>query len=805
MSQSDVDQSGLEARVAPAPSAGQAVPPNQNQVPMLNGHEGIVNRKNNPSHPGIENVRGNGDAEGQEGNAAAVESEGQSPSVFAIAEEPIESQQNVSSATESTLNADASDTLTSHSELPTPSHDLAHDIFPSSNAQASSPAQPAPAPNLQAKQESSEEHLQDPVQKQSPDETQTASPTDVATIPLQQPTGTTAEAKGPSGNDADDPIDIQALVDTITANAAKEDASQTTAPHAAVTVAATTPSSSLPPRPPIPQQAAQSHVSADDSRAYQPGFPPTIPAALPHSIPAAPGTAYPAGAPGTTSDSHGALPPPPSASMNAPPSFAPPASHIGPTYSTVMGGQPQASTPSQQWETFQEDERRYVSEAKWDRFPENSRLFIGNLSSERVSKKEVFDIFSPYGRLAQISLKQAYGFVQYHTVQEGQAAMNNLQGIEIKGRKVHLEFSRPQRKDGDGEKQRGNRKDKRDGDRHDGARGKRDDYRPARQPSPRRSGHRQQNSYGSDRGHYDAYGGRRGRSRSPLHYVGRDSGGYRRRSPSPRRFHPSEAELDIPRRYGGSVPDVQFLLLQEVSRDFISWVERAFVSAGLRVEVMFLNPRFPRDAVIHRQVAEGVHAVSELDYRAQQIAKIPLQVFDRSAGQNSVRFDQYQDLDPNIAAQLVVRTKSSLQAVPPYAVQPTYNSQPTYGGYPGYAPAYAQPAQPQYVPPPYSNQPYPPANTGASHMDNHTLQQILGSIHNQQPASGQGMPTNPGVPVGAGALVDVNSVMAGYGHNPGAPLPPHGTGHGPGVPPAGSGDPAQHVQNIMAQLSRYRQ
>ena len=107
-------------------------------------------------------------------------------------------------------------------------------------------------------------------------------------------------------------------------------------------------------------------------------------------------------------------------------------------------------------ENFLQEERKYVSEAKWDRFPEGSRLLIGrslpeptatpsgpqltrctgNLSSERVSKREVFDIFSKCGRLAQISLKTAYGFVQYYTVAEGQAAMDTMQGIEIKGRKI---------------------------------------------------------------------------------------------------------------------------------------------------------------------------------------------------------------------------------------------------------------------------------------------------------------------------------------------------------------------------------
>lgn len=103
------------------------------------------------------------------------------------------------------------------------------------------------------------------------------------------------------------------------------------------------------------------------------------------------------------------------------------------------------------------DERQYMSEAKWDRFPEGSRLFIGttidnrrltlmlyltnlsfagNLSSDKVSKRDVFDIFRHYGRLAQISLKSAYGFVQYHTIEESQRAIDALQDSEVKGRRI---------------------------------------------------------------------------------------------------------------------------------------------------------------------------------------------------------------------------------------------------------------------------------------------------------------------------------------------------------------------------------
>ncbi|KAH7029162.1 uncharacterized protein B0I36DRAFT_128942 [Microdochium trichocladiopsis] len=465
----------------------------------------------------------------------------------------------------------------------------------------------------------------------------------------------------------------------------------------------------------------------------------------------------------------------------------------------------------QNWDTFQQEERKYVADAKWDRFPDGSRLFIGNLSSERVSKREVFDIFSPFGRLAQISLKQAFGFVQYHTQQEGQAAMNNLQGREIKGRKINLEFSRTQKRNEDGDR-RGSRgkSDRRES--AETAKPKRDDYRPGRDSPPHgRGGQRQQGSYGEpsrfDGGRY----GSRGRSRSPG-YGNQNYEAYRRRSPSPRRRQDSESSLDIPRRYGSEVPDVQFLLLQEVERDFVGWVQRAFSDVGLRVDVMFLNPRFPRDAVIQRQIIEGVHAVTELDFRAQQYGRIPLQVFDRSAGRDKVRFDQYQDLEPHIAAQLVARTRAQTAQ---YAAAP-YGASP-YPPAPQYPPAGppVQPAQayghPQYPYPAPATQPYgggAPQQPGS--LDNATLHQILGTIQNQQGGAGQPL-------VGAnGSQVDVNAVLAALGNN--VPVPqghlhpqhhPHQYGHPPAPgahgPPAQGGDSAQHVQNIMSQLARYRQ
>ena len=125
-----------------------------------------------------------------------------------------------------------------------------------------------------------------------------------------------------------------------------------------------------------------------------------------------------------------------------------------PVSADAPSGNYQASSLKQLWDQFQADEKRYTSEAKWERFPEGSRIFIGeffvshvrqaacsqwcvgNLSSERVTKREVFDVFHQFGRLAQISLKNAYGFVQYHTIAEGTAAMQAAQGIELGGRRI---------------------------------------------------------------------------------------------------------------------------------------------------------------------------------------------------------------------------------------------------------------------------------------------------------------------------------------------------------------------------------
>lgn len=68
-------------------------------------------------------------------------------------------------------------------------------------------------------------------------------------------------------------------------------------------------------------------------------------------------------------------------------------------------------------------------------------------------------------------------------------------------------------------------------------------------------------------------------------------------------------------------------------------MEKVFRDRGLRTDVLFLDPRLSLAVVVRRHIVEGVHAIVKLTRQSQMNSKIPLQVFDRSAGTDTVRFD----------------------------------------------------------------------------------------------------------------------------------------------------------------------
>ncbi|KAK5126237.1 hypothetical protein LTR85_010472 [Meristemomyces frigidus] len=360
------------------------------------------------------------------------------------------------------------------------------------------------------------------------------------------------------------------------------------------------------------------------------------------------------------------------------------------------------------YDRFIEAERGYVSEGRWEQFPQGSRLFVGNLSSEKVTKRDIFHVFHSYGELAQVSIKQAYGFVQFLRTEDCARAMEAEQGTWIRDKKIHLEVSKPQKNRNQNQNQNQNQQQQQQQGRRSrspadygrgkpganvdryvsgrgggagGRGGQQNGYRGPgsfRSPSPPRGGS----------GYRDRYDDRGYRARSPDYGRG---GAGRYRSPSPQR-RSEDDDLPLPKRAARDVPDVQIIVLEQLDRDFISWVENAFSGRGVRVDVLLLSPRLSEQAVIRRQIVEGVVAVTKLTTANQNTGKIGLQIFDRRGGAGSVKFEEYDNLDPGICAELVIRAKGTHAAPPPTPAS-------AYGGY-GAAPTpYAPPAQGSMPPP----------------------------------------------------------------------------------------------------------
>lgn len=267
-----------------------------------------------------------------------------------------------------------------------------------------------------------------------------------------------------------------------------------------------------------------------------------------------------------------------------------------------------------------------------------------------------------------------------------------------------------------------------------------------------------------------------------------------------------DAALGIPRRDARDVPEVQIILLEELDRNFINWVESDIRGRGLKTEVMFLSARLPVDVVVRRQILEGVLAVVKLTHKAQQTSRIPLQVFDRTRGADNVRFDEYEDLEPRIAAELVVREKQKQLTAPAPVAQ-----------------AYGQPAGHQYGAP--AAQAAPNIGSIVGQLDNATLQKLLGTlnapIQSPTPQQQQQAPAN--------GQVDLAGILGGLMGKQAQPqqqqyppqqqnqYPPHGATQNLGalLGAAGlgqqtqaqvhGGQSAEDVQNIMAQLARFRQ
>lgn len=478
------------------------------------------------------------------------------------------------------------------------------------------------------------------------------------------------------------------------------------------------------------------------------------------------------------------------------------------------------------YDAFLEDERRYVTDGIWDKFPPGSRLFVGNLPSEKVTKRDIFHIFHKHGRLAQISIKQAYGFVQYLEAASCHSALQTEQGVEIRGRKIHLEVSKPQKNTKPQQGQQGNKRRRsrspdrgvpRQNDRFD-----RPNYSDFRDERGRRNDHRRSSS--PARGYRSRDEHRAVSAQSPqFSSGGKPSSPFTTAFPYPPPTGglDEETTLPLPRRDPRDVPDVQLLILEpSVAQSFINWIEHGFRNKGLRASTIWLSPRLPLSAVVKRQIIEGVQAVVKLVQANQYHSKIPLQVFDRSQGTTNVSFNEYVDLDVGVAGDIVLnarqKERGGMQQSPQSYQSPQGYPPQGQFGFPPPAPTAVPypsvpfPLQPQQQNPyPYNqnSQYQPQAQTpvtpiSATSTAAPNLQQLLANL--RQPGDSQPNSASPNgnpTPDLAGLLNSVARQQQAPAQQPQS-MP---QGYVPPTPTytTGQQQSQQNVQNIMETLARY--
>ncbi|KAM5438799.1 nuclear polyadenylated RNA-binding protein 3 [Microsporum canis] len=394
------------------------------------------------------------------------------------------------------------------------------------------------------------------------------------------------------------------------------------------------------------------------------------------------------------------------------------------------------------YDDFLRDERIYVTEAHWDRFPAGSRLFIGNLPTERVTKRDLFHIFHMHGKLAQISIKQAYGFIQFLEPDSCRKALEAQQGATLRGRKIRDQTLKYQ-----------SRKEvlatlalrsladvTREGRGHQNTREIESHSVEVVQPlidmTEARVGSRSVIS--EKRTNTDTV--------TELHHplprevpvetlitlgnaaltdmiVERDDGrGHVHPDPE------THATVAPAQETKGMTVNLTCQSQEETrvmslkSSEFVYRVENAFRDRGLRCDVLILSPRIRLSAVVRRQVMEGVLAIVRISKVNQYSGKIPLQIFDRTGGMGNVRFNEYSELDLSLAAEVVVHARNSQK---PNLMQLQPQLLPV-----------ALPPQPIQQPLPAQSEQAAIANL-LSTLDSSTLHSLLNSLNQQQQLQAQ--------------------------------------------------------------------
>ncbi|CAJ0907451.1 4876_t:CDS:2 [Entrophospora sp. SA101] len=252
-----------------------------------------------------------------------------------------------------------------------------------------------------------------------------------------------------------------------------------------------------------------------------------------------------------------------------------------------------------------------LTDAEFQALPPGSRLFLGNLSTHSTSKRELYDIFSPYGEVFEISIKNSFGFIQYDNPESIKKAIEKENGRILHGLRLGKEYSPT----------RGHHNQTH----NDWHYNKEDHERRHSRDLYREEHHDQRASHRS----------------KPYRVPNRD---YLERKQSCDNRSQSQDktndEFPLPRRQGNQVPECQIIALEEVDRSYLWQVENAFREATISVHTLHLSRKLQIQAVVRQMIVEGVHAVVFLERALVINGKVNMQIFERQRSQDNVKYDE---------------------------------------------------------------------------------------------------------------------------------------------------------------------
>ncbi|KAK3575004.1 hypothetical protein QTP86_019663 [Hemibagrus guttatus] len=255
------------------------------------------------------------------------------------------------------------------------------------------------------------------------------------------------------------------------------------------------------------------------------------------------------------------------------------------------------------------------------------RIFVGNLPTAHMAKKDMEDLFRPYGKIQALSLFRGYGFVQFERTEDAEAAKAGHNGRIYRGYKLDVNMaaerrqkprsSPPRRPAGYGDNREPRLRSRspvhgRDSrDNRDG----RDAREPSREPRPvPPRDHDDERYRGADgrvkesrdaayrndgydrfyRGEYEPY--RKKDDPYPERYRENWTG---RREPEEERMRPEERrrnELyrqyyeELQRRYDAERPvDCSVIVVNKQQKEYAEMVGRKVRDLGMVVDLIFLN------------------------------------------------------------------------------------------------------------------------------------------------------------------------------------------------------------------------